>query len=65
MEEKYKKPDHIKEAEQGTTHSVYRSEMRGTAQCQEHSWRKESDNEIACTKCPTVHTVADINEYIK
>lgn len=41
--------------------------IRRTAQvqCQNHVFRKHSENEVACTLCPTVLTVEDVNEYLK
>jgi hypothetical protein len=40
---------------------------KGVTQCQKHSWVKRNDNEIECTKCPTVLIVnpETLNDYLK
>jgi hypothetical protein len=38
-----------------TVFKIKHSEIpQGITQCQKHSWVKYSDNEIKCTKCPTI-----------
>jgi hypothetical protein len=37
---------------------------KGITQCIKHEWRKLNDNEIECTKCPTVLIVKDANDYV-
>lgn len=27
--------------------------QKGITQCENHVWRKEGENELVCTKCPT------------
>ena len=27
--------------------------QKGITQCEDHVWRKEGENELVCTKCPT------------
>jgi hypothetical protein len=40
-------------------HIVDRTIIKGVSQCQngQHSWRQLTENEIACTKCPTVRII--------
>jgi hypothetical protein len=35
----------------------------GVKQCETHRWRKLSDNELACTLCPTAIIVNNIEDY--
>lgn len=39
---------------------------RGVTQCTEHSWKKISDTQLDCTKCPTSIQVTEdyLNELI-
>lgn len=57
--------DIIKETELEHKHIAHRADLKGITQCQEHKWRKESENEIACTVCPTVLRVENINDFLK
>ena len=34
--------------------TINESQLKGQAQCQEHRFIKLSNNEVECTKCPTV-----------
>lgn len=36
---------------------------QGITQCKKHSWIKLNNNEIKCTKCPTVAIVDDPDDY--
>lgn len=36
----------------------------GVYQCESHNWRKHSENEIACTLCPTVNIVENVDEFL-
>lgn len=33
-------------------------------QCQNHTWRKLNDTEVACTVCPTVNIVNNSDDYL-
>lgn len=50
-----------------TVFKIKHSEIpQGITQCQKHSWVKYSDNEIKCTKCPTILIVNPevLNDYL-
>jgi hypothetical protein len=48
-----------------TVFKIKHSEIpRGITQCKEHSWVKHSENELKCTKCPTVIIVDNIKNYV-
>lgn len=57
------KNEELKKAVKDSIHTVNRAELRGQAQCQEHSWRKLGENELICTKCPTAIKVENIENY--
>ena len=42
--------------ENRTVFSIKHSDIKATGvkMCTEHAWKKHSENEIACTACPTV-----------
>lgn len=47
-----------------TVFTIKESEIpKGITQCVKHTWRKLNDNEIECTKCPTIIIVDDITKY--
>lgn len=53
MEEKKKKE--VDELGPKTVFTIKESEIKeGITQCQEHAWAVLSENELKCTKCPTV-----------
>ena len=35
--------------------------QKGITQCEDHVWRKEGENELVCTKCPT-QIIVDKND---
>lgn len=46
-----------------TVFTIKNSEIpQGVTQCSSHSWRKLSENELACTKCTTAVIVGLDNE---
>lgn len=53
--------------DQQTVFTIKHSEIqKGITQCQDHSWIKFSDNEIKCTKCPTINIInpKDMQLYV-
>jgi hypothetical protein len=36
----------------------------GISQCETHTFRKLSENEVACTVCPTALIVENVEEYL-
>lgn len=50
-----------------TVFTIKHSEIpQGITQCQKHNWKKRNDNEIECTKCPTILIVNPevLNDYL-
>ena len=54
MENKKKKE--VNKLDPQTVLTVNHSELKGVTQCsmEKHHWVKLNDNEIRCTKCPTI-----------
>ena len=62
-EEKLKEKDPL---DPQTVFAIKESDIpKGITQCAKHSWRKRNDNELECTKCPTIIIVNDIEKYVK
>lgn len=48
-----------------TVFKIKHSEIpQGVTQCANHNWEKYSENEVRCTKCPTIHIVNNIEDYV-
>jgi hypothetical protein len=49
-----------------TVFKINHSELKGITQCQKHNWKKRNDNEIECTKCPTILIINPevLNDYL-
>lgn len=60
-----KKGEQEAKAEMEQKHFVDRATLNKVTQCREHSWRKLTDTEIACTICPTVNIVDSADNYVK
>lgn len=57
MEEKFvekKQADGEDRGEIRTVHTFSAASGKGISQCEHHSFRKLSENEIVCVKCPTI-----------
>jgi len=39
--------------------------QKGITQCENHVWRKEGENELVCTKCPTAIVCELTDERLK
>lgn len=39
--------------------------QKGITQCENHVWRKEGENELVCTKCPTIIICELTDERLK
>lgn len=60
----WKKKEEPDELSNKRVFSIKHSEIpKGITQCENHSWIKLNDNEVKCTKCPTVLIVS--SEYLK
>lgn len=50
----WKKKEEIDEFGPKRVFTLNHSEIqKGITQCENHVWRKEGENELVCTKCPT------------
>lgn len=50
----WKKKEEVDEFGPKRVFTLNHSEIqKGITQCEDHVWRKEGENELVCTKCPT------------
>jgi hypothetical protein len=50
----WKKKEEVDEFGPKRVFTLNHSEIqKGITQCENHVWRKEGENELVCTKCPT------------
>ena len=55
MENKWQKKEEPDLLSNKTVFTIKHSEIpKGITQCVHHAWIKRNDNEIECTKCPTI-----------